>query len=129
MPSWSFDDELIALPNWGFAPGAMVIAARDGSFSGNLTVADAVSVNPIFGSAPTSAIWAPDGQSLVGLSSYAEGMGGPSPLAVYELDPSRLIVTGGEVIGNGFTLIDWNVPGQSVYLVDENNQVVSVSLP
>lgn len=128
-PSWSFDDTLIALPNWGFAPGAMVIAASDGSFSGTLAVEEALSVNPVFGSGPTVVIWHPDNQTLVGMANYAEGMGGPSPVVRYDLDPSHLVVTGGEVLGQGFSVIDWNVPGQSFYALDENSQVVLVNLP
>ena len=128
-PSWSFDDEWLALPNWGFAPGGMVIAARDGSASGTLTVEESLSVNPVFGTSPTAVIWHPDGQQLLGLANYSQGMGGPSPLVLYQLDPTRLHVVGGQVLGQGFTLIDWNVPGQSAYVVDENNQVSLVTLP
>lgn len=129
QPSWSFDDELIALPNWGFAPGAMVVAARDGSFTGNLTVAEPLAVNPIFGSGPAAALWHPDNQSLAGLANYAEGMGGPSPLVDYQLDASRLVVVGGEVLGQGYAVIDWNVPGQSFFALDPDSQVILVMVP
>jgi hypothetical protein len=108
----------------------MVIAARDGSFSGNLAIAEPLSVNPVFGSGPTVAIWAPDNQSLAGMANYATGMGGPSPFATYVLDASHLLVTDGQILGvEGYAVIDWNVPGQSFYALDVNSQVILVTVP
>lgn len=128
-PSWSFDDSTIALPNWGFAPGTMVIAASDGSFSGDLTVSEPLAVNAMFGSGPTSAIWHPDGTQLVGPANYAESMGGPSPIVRYQLDPSFLVVTEAEVVGQGFSVIDWHIPGESFYAFDDNSLPILVTLP
>lgn len=128
-PAWSFDDATIALPNYGFAPGRMAIAASDGSFSGELTISEPLAINAMFGAGPTTAIWHPDGTQLIGLSNYAESMGGPSPLVRYQLDPSLLVVTDAEVLGQGYNVIDWNIPGESFYALDENSLPILVTLP
>ena len=128
-PEWSFDEAELALPNWGFAPGQMVIAASDGSSSGQLAAAEGLSIDPIAAALPTTVIWHPDGRGLVGFANYAESMGGPSPLVLYELDESLHTITGGAVLAQGFSLVGWNVPGESLYILDENNQLVLVSLP
>jgi len=128
-PEWSFDDAQLALSNWGSAPGELVVAASDGSLSGPLVVEETLSINPMVGAGPTSVIWHPDGRHLVGFANYAESMGGPSPLVLYELDESLHTITGGAVLAQGFSLVGWNVPGESLYLVDENNQIALVSLP
>ncbi len=128
-PEWSFDDAQLALSNWGSAPGELVIAASDGSSGGPLLVAEDLSTDPKVGSLPTSVIWHPDGRHLVGFGNYSESMGGPSPLVLYELDESLHTITGGAVLAQGYSLVGWNVPGESLYILDENNQVVLVSLP
>ena len=127
-PEWSHDDGHVALSNWGFAPGELVIAASDGSFSGPVLAEESLSVDPILGSAPTAVIWHPDGRHLVGFANYAESMGGPSPLVLYELDDTLHTITGGAVLGQGYSLVGWNVPGESLYILDENNRVVLVTL-
>ena len=128
-PEWSFDEAELALPNWGFAPGQMVIAASDGSSSGQLAAAEDLSIDPIAAALPTTVLWHPDGRHLVGFANYAESMGGPSPLVLYELDESLHTITGGAVLAQGFSLVGWNVPGESLYIFDENNQLVLVRLP
>jgi hypothetical protein len=129
QPEWSYDDGHLALSNWGFAPGELVIAASDGSSSGPVVAEESLSVDPILGSAPTVAIWHPDGRHLVGFANYAETMGGPSPLVLYELDDTLHTITGGVVLANGYSLVGWNVPGESIFIVDESNQVVLIPLP
>jgi len=129
-PTWSADEAYIALSAWGTAPGEMVVAAADGSFSSSLTVDQALSVNPILGSLPTVVQWHPDGQHLVGLANYSDSMGGPSPVVLYELDESRShVVAAADLGADAYLLVDWNVPGESLFVQDEFGQVVLVHLP
>lgn len=128
-PMWSPDETRLALPNYGFAPGNLVIAAADGSLDTTLGFTAEVAADPVLGSFPSAVLWHPDGKQLAGASNYAEGMGGPWALVLYRLADDGHTVVSGARLGTGFTLIDWNVPGQSVYVVDENNQVALVTLP
>ncbi len=122
-------NRVLALPNYGYAPGNLVIAAADGSLDATLGFTPELAADPVLGSYPQAVLWHPDGQQLVGVSNYAEGMGGPWALVLYQLGDDGHTVVSGARLGTGLSLIDWNVPGQSVYVVDENNQVVLMSLP
>ena len=128
-PEWSFDELHLAVSNWGFAPGELVIAASDGSSTGPLLADESLSSDPVYSSAPVGVIWHPDGRHLVGFANFAESLGGPSPLVLYELDDTLHTITGAALLGQGYSLIGWNVPGESIFILDENNQVVVVSLP
>jgi len=128
-PTWSADETRLALPNYGYAPGTLVIAAADGSLDTTLGFTPELAADPVLGSYPQTVLWHPDGQQLVGVSNYAEGMGGPWALVLYQLDDDGHTVVSGARLGTGLSIIDWNVSGQSLFALDENGQVVLVSLP
>jgi hypothetical protein len=129
MPEWSEDSSQVAIANYGFAPGELIIAASDGSSSGPVLPEESLSADPTFVSVPTAVLWHPDGRHLVALANTSETMGGPSPLVVYELDDTLHTITGAATFGQGYALIGWNVPGESLYFLDENSQVVAATLP
>ena len=129
QPTWSPDETRLALPNYGFAPGHLVIAAADGSLDTTLSFAPAVAEDPVLGSFPSVVLWHPDGRQLVGVSGYAEGMGGPWALVVYQLADDGHTVVSAARFGTGFGLVGWNVPGRSLYAQDQNGQLSLMTLP
>jgi hypothetical protein len=88
----------------------MVIAARDGSFSGNLAIAEPLSVNPVFGSGPMVAIWAPDSQSLAGMANYSQD---GWAIALRNLCPGSVAPAGHRWtdLGEGYLVIGGMCPG------------------
>ena len=128
-PIWTIDGSLLAMPNYGFAPPTLVIAAADGSLDANLSYAPDVTDDPTVGSAPTAVLWHPDGQHLVAITNYSESMGGPSPVFLFELGADRHTVVSATPLGLGIGLVDWNVPGHSFFILDENANVALVNVP
>src|SRR3990172_9046762 len=126
---WSPDGSFLAMPNYGFAPPTLVIAAADGSLDANLSYAPDVTDDPTVGSAPTAVLWHPDGQHLVAITNYSESMGGPSPVFLFELGADRHTVVSATPLGLGIGLVDWNVPGHSFFILDENANVALVNVP
>jgi hypothetical protein len=128
-PTWSADEARLALPNYGTAPATLVISAIDASFEAELTYLPEVAADPRIGTAPTSVLWHPDKQHLVVTTDYSDAMGGPAPIFLYELGPDGHTVVAATYLGAGNVLIDWDVPGVSFFMLNENGEVGLVSLP
>ena len=128
-PIWSADESRLALPNYGFAPPTLVIAAIDASFEADLAYAPEVAADPTIGTAPTAVLWHPDNQHLVAITNASEAMGGPSPIFLYELAPDGRTVIAATPLGSGIGLIDWDVPGVSFFILSESGEVTLVNLP
>jgi hypothetical protein len=128
-PIYSPDEATLALPNSATYPATLVITAADGSRDASLTFSPELTADPVLGSVPSRVLWYPDSQHLLGLSSYAEGMGGPYAIVRYDLGEDRHTVVSAARVGTGFGLIDWNVPGQSAYALIDGNQPSLISLP
>lgn len=131
QPIWSLDGAHLALPNFGEFPWKMIVASPDGAFSSPLAFTPELAGDPSLGSVPTTILWHPDGIHLVGVGNVAigEGMGGPSPILLYTLAEDGYTVTAATQIATGHGLIDWNVPGRSVYIINENGQPALATLP
>jgi hypothetical protein len=128
-PVWSADELRLALPNYGFAPPTLVVAAIDASFEADLAYAPEVAADPAIGTAPTSVLWHPDLQHLVAITNFAEAMGGAAPIFLYELAPDGRTVVAATRLGSGISLIDWDIPGVSFFMLDESGEVTLVNLP
>jgi hypothetical protein len=129
QPIWSGDESRLALPNYGFAPPTLIVAAIDASFEADLAYAPEVAANPAIGTAPTDVLWHPDKQHLVAVTNYSNEMGGPSPVFLYELAPDGRTVIAATQLGTGLSLIDWDVPGVSFFYLNESGQVSLMNLP
>jgi hypothetical protein len=66
---------------------------------------------------------------LVAITNYADAMGGPSPIFLYELAPDGRTVVAATPLGSGISLIDWDVPGVSFFILNENGEVTLVNIP
>ncbi len=128
-PIWTSDATRLALPNYGFAPGALVLASADGSSHGSLSFAGDLAADPAVANVPVSVLWHPDGAHLLGVANFSETMGGPSPIYRYALGTDGTTAIAATRIGEGYSLIDWHIPGMAFYAVDPNNDVVVVWLP
>ncbi len=130
-PNWSFDGTLIALSHSDPANGrlGLVVAAADGSGTSDLTFAPSVAPEIANGGMPASVLWHPDNRHLVGLGGTFYGMGGPQDVVLFELDPSRSTIVSGEAFGVSGIVVDWAVPGSSIWILDDTNNIVSLSLP
>jgi hypothetical protein len=107
----------------------MVLANVDGSGSAPLVFSPELASDAELGSVPTSILWHPDGQHLIGFGSYSSGMGGPSHVMLYGLAPDGFTVDSAATLADGYALIDWNVPGRSLFILDTNSQPALVTLP
>jgi hypothetical protein len=56
-------------------------------------------------------------------------MGGPQDVVLFELDPSLTTITNGTAFGTSGIVVDWAVPGESVWIFDDSNNVVALPLP
>jgi hypothetical protein len=128
-PIWSADESRLALPNYGFAPPTLVVAVIDASFEATLAYTPEVAADPTIGTAPTGVLWHPDNQHLVAITNYADAMGGPSPIFLFELAPDGRTVVAATPLGSGISLIDWDVPGVSFFILNENGEVTLVNIP
>ncbi|HSR47361.1 MAG TPA: hypothetical protein VLL77_05180 [Anaerolineales bacterium] len=130
-PLWSLDGARLALPIFGEFPLKMIVASPDGAFSAPLTFTPELAADPSLGTVPTTILWHPDGIHLVGVGNVpvGEGMGGPSTILLYTLAEDGHTVTAATQVATGYGLIDWNVPGRSVYFVNENGQPALATLP
>ena len=120
-PSWSFDGQQVILSHYGGPDEARLVWARvDGSEVHDLGVeADSGEVwAEVF---IPFLIWDPDGGHLYALPSVYEGeggMGGLPPLVRYTLDRSTWTLTDGDQVGEAIFVIDWAVPGYSLWIRD-----------
>jgi hypothetical protein len=128
-PIWSPDESHLALPNYGFAPPTLVLAAIDASFEADLAYAPEVAADPTIGTAPTGVLLHPDNQHLVVTTNYSEAMGGASPIFLYELGPDGRTVVAATPLGSGLSLVDWDIPGVSFFILGETGEVSLVNLP
>jgi hypothetical protein len=128
-PIWSLDELRLALPNYGFAPPSLVVAAIDASFEAELAYAPEVAANPAIGTAPTNVLWHPDHQHLVAITNYSDAMGGSSAVFLYELAPDGRTVVAATQLATGISLIEWDVPGVSFFVLNDSGEVTLLSLP
>ncbi|HSB91059.1 MAG TPA: hypothetical protein VLD63_13660 [Anaerolineales bacterium] len=130
-PDWSLDGTHVALSYSDPANGrlGLVIAAVDGSATSDVTFAVSVPEDIANGGMPPKVLWHPDNRHLVGLGGNYYGMGGPQDVVLFELDPSLTTITNGTAFGTSGIVVDWAVPGVSVWVFNDTNNVVALSLP
>jgi len=131
QPFWSPDGETVLLPLWsGPETSRLVLARSDGGGEVDLAIDPAYASNWWYTLTIPRFLWHPDGEHLVALPAVShDEMGGPSPLVLYRLDRVTNTLTDAAMFGEAATLIAWNVPGESVWVMSANGAVESLSLP
>lgn len=132
-PIWSPDGRYVLFSTWGAAPEEggkrLIAAAADGSDSHDIYIA------PDF-----EGVWWADGgisnllvypgqDRFVGLTGSSKEPYGPSSIMVFEVDPSWSTIVKATEVSEAATLVDWDVPGESVWAVLPGSEVVRVELP
>jgi Tol biopolymer transport system component len=129
-PSWTQDGQFVVLYHYG-GPSAprVVIAAADGSGSWDITLDEALSSNWWYTPSITTMLWYPDGERALALPSTSQEMGGPPPLVLFTYDPATHTLFEGTEIGTVNTIIGWDVPGETLWLVSAGGDVERMSAP
>jgi hypothetical protein len=123
FPYWSFDGNQVILSHYGGPPPARVVWARvDGSEVHDLGLLTETGEIQWDLTLPFL-LWDPDGEHLYTNPDafYGEGeMGGASPLIRYRLERTNYTLVEPETMGTFWQIIDWAVPGYSLWVQDES---------
>lgn len=130
-PYWSPDGRELILSHWGGPDEPrLILAMADGSGAFDLALDEALADEWWATIALTGVIWDIDGSHLLTLSTMASReMDGPSPLVYYRLDRDSLELTDGILLGEVDGMIDWAVPGSSVWVLTSARDVAQIALP
>jgi hypothetical protein len=131
QPIWSADGSRLALPNYAFKDSALVIAAADGSFDSTLAFAPEIDADPaLLDLDPEDVLWMPDGEGLVVRAHWAGMDMTYSPrIVLYELADDGHTVISATLLSMSSSLVDWYIPGHSLYDRDENGNWTLTYLP
>lgn len=130
QPIWSPSSAEVVLPVWGGPTTKTVLARADGSETFDLSV-DPSLVDEWWSTESIPRIlWMPDEGHLLTMPSVGNaGMGGPSPLVLYRLDRSAHQLTDGRLLAEVMDLIGWDVPGVSLWVINETGEPERLKLP
>ncbi|MFN2274571.1 MAG: TolB family protein [Anaerolineales bacterium] len=131
LPFWSPDSSQVILSHYG-GPGARLVWARsDGRAAFDLGVETEPDVIRTDLAIPFL-LWYPDSEHLLRVESAEVGEDpmsvGPYPIVRYRLDPASMALVEPTPVGETFNVIDWAVPGYSVW-VFENGEISEYVLP
>jgi hypothetical protein len=56
-------------------------------------------------------------------------LGGPPPLILFTYDPRTLVLGGGTQLGTVNAIIDWDVPGETVWVLTVDGVVERMAIP
>jgi len=129
-PVWSPDSRELLIAHWAGEDAArLVLAQADGSGEVDLTI------DPVYAdmwwstvSIP-SLLWAPDGDHLVGSPSASAEPYGPSPILYYCLDRASNSLRDIVLLAEAGTPALWDIPGQSVWILDNDGRPRRLALP
>jgi len=121
-PMWSADGSQVLLSHWGGpGPARMIWARSDGSQSFELGLQDDGGIRRTDVAIP-ALLWYPDGQHLLAIQSYETGQDpmatGPYSVVRYRLDLEQKALVERTQVGETFAIIDWAVPGYSLWVFD-----------
>lgn len=134
-PFWSPDGSQVVLPVWGTPDGEprLVLARADGSGEKDLSIAPAQASEWWASLQIPGLVWLPDGEHWVAVpEAYKPGSGqpgGPLPLVMYRLDSQEGELRDGRLLGTVSLLIGWDIPGSSVWVMDDGGSVTRIELP
>jgi hypothetical protein len=130
-PDWSLDGSHVALSYSDPSNGhlGLIVAAADGSATADLTFGPSVAPEIVSGGMPASVLWHPDLRHLVALGGNYYGMGGPQDVVLFELDPALTTIVGGAAFGVSLGVVDWAVPGTSIFHLDDSGGLAPLALP
>ena len=129
-PVWTLDGEYVVLCHWGGpAPPRIVMAPADGSASWDITLDESMSSEWWYTPSISGLLWFPDGTQVLALPTASMEMGGPPPLILFTYNAATHTFGGGIQLGtvNGF--VDWDVPGESLWVLAVDGQVERMATP
>jgi Tol biopolymer transport system component len=131
-PFWNFDGSEVILSHYGGPDEARLVWARvDGSKTHDIGLQSG-SGEPWANALISYLLWDPDGEHLYAvpaISTTEGGMGGPSPLVRYRLDRTSWTLADGEQVGEVSFVLDWAVPGVSLWVLDKMGEIEEFVLP
>lgn len=131
-PFWSFDGQQVILSHYGGPDqGRLAWALVDGSETHDLGVQTEAGTRTTDATIPFL-LWDPDGEHVYAVQAVFEGeggMGGPSPLVRFRLDRTSWTLVDGTPVGEASVVIDWAVPGYSLWIRDSKGNIVESVLP
>jgi Tol biopolymer transport system component len=129
-PFWTQYGQFVTLCHYG-GPSAprVVLAAADGSDSWDITVDESLSANWWYTPSITAVLWYPDGERALALPGASQEMGGPPPLVLFSYDRATHTFVEGTEIGTVNTIIGWDIPGESFWVVAAGGDVERMSAP
>jgi hypothetical protein len=131
-PVWSPDSQEVIFSLWGGSETRVILARADGSLVYDLGVDSSAADAWWSGLQISDLLWYPDGDHVLVNSSAtnpdtgAGGMGGPTALVAYRLDRANHRLADGRLVGDTMGLIDWDVPGESIWSIGPGGQPESV---
>lgn len=131
QPIWSPDGSFVLLNTWG-SPGdpQLVFARSDGSRTVHLMIDPALSSNWWYTDVIPGLLWHPDGEHLLTVPGVSAGeMGGPSPVVLFRIDFERDLLMDAVLLGEAMALIEWAVPGHSVWTMSPEGGIGLLEIP
>jgi Tol biopolymer transport system component len=133
-PVWSPDSQEVIFSLWGGAETRLILARADGSQVFDLGVDPSAADVWWSGLQIPDLLWYPDGDQVLVSSSAtnpdngAGGMGGTTALVAYRLDRANHRLAEGRLVGDSMGLIDWDVPGKSIWSIGPGGLPDSVTV-
>lgn len=130
QPIWSPSSGEVILSLWGGEDPRTLLAKADGSQTLDLTLDPSMAGEAWFSLTIQRILWMPDEDHLLVMPAAGNsGMGGPSPLVLLRIDRSSGQLTGGRLLGEAMDLIGWDIPGSSVWVINESGEPERLNLP
>jgi hypothetical protein len=107
----------------------LVTVEVDGNRSEDISLDPSLASNWWYTLGMESILWHPDLSHLLGVPAAAEEPFGPSALIYYELGPDGKTIMGGTELAKAAALIDWNVPGESAWILNPDGEMELVEIP
>jgi hypothetical protein len=103
--------------------------AADGSASWDLAFDESLSSNWWYTPSISGMLWFPGGTQVLGLPAASLEMGGPPPLILFTLDMATHTLGGGTQLGTVNAFVDWDVPGESFWVLTAEGEIERTTVP
>jgi Tol biopolymer transport system component len=129
-PTWTLDSENVVLSHYGGpGPARIVMARADGSGAWDITLDESQSSEWWYTPSIPSLLWFPGGDRVLAIPAASMDLGGPPPLILFTYDPRTLVLGGGTQLGTVNAIIDWDVPGETVWVLTVDGVVERMAIP